>query len=69
LEELEKAMPRLSDEIVALEARLDDASFYARDRQGFDAAMHRMTAARAELSAAEEAWLELEEKREALAKG
>jgi ATP-binding cassette subfamily F protein uup len=69
LEELEAAMPRLSDEIVALEARLDDPDFYARDRKGFDAAMHRITAARAALAAAEEAWLELEEKREALAKG
>jgi len=69
LEELEAAMPRLSDEIVALEARLDDPTFYTRDRSGFDAAMHRMTAARADLAAAEEAWLELEERREALAKG
>jgi hypothetical protein len=31
--------------------------------------MHRLTAARAELAAAEEAWLELEERREALARG
>ncbi len=69
LEELDKAMPRLSDEIVALEARLDDADFYSRDRKAFDATMHRLTAARTELASAEEAWLELEERREALAKG
>jgi ATP-binding cassette subfamily F protein uup len=69
LEELDKAMPRLSDEIVTLEARLDDADFYARDRKAFDATMHRLTAARTELANAEEAWLELEERREALAKG
>ncbi|HEY1750795.1 MAG TPA: ABC-F family ATP-binding cassette domain-containing protein [Caulobacteraceae bacterium] len=69
LETLEAGMPRLSDEIVALEARLEDPSFYARDRTGFDATMHRLTALRAELASAEEEWLELEERREALAKG
>jgi ATP-binding cassette subfamily F protein uup len=69
LEELEKAMPRLSDEIVALEARLEDSGLYARDRKAFDAAMHRLTAARAELARSEEDWLELEARREALAKG
>jgi ATP-binding cassette subfamily F protein uup len=69
LEDLEKAMPRLSDEIVALEARLDDPGLYARDRPAFEAVMARVTAARTELANAEEAWLELEERREALAKG
>jgi ATP-binding cassette subfamily F protein uup len=69
LEELEKAMPRLSDEIVALEARLDDPGLYARDRPAFEAAMHRLTAARADLARAEEDWLELEERRDALARG
>ena len=69
LEALDKAMPRLSDEIVTLEARLDDSTLYARDRKTFDAAMHRITAARTELANAEEEWLELEERREALAKG
>jgi len=69
LETLDAAMPRLSDEIVALEGRLDDAGLYARDRKAFDAAMHRLTAVRAELARAEEEWLELEERREALAKG
>jgi ABC transport system ATP-binding/permease protein len=69
LEELDKAMPRLSDEIVALEARLDDPGLYAKDRKTFDAAMHRLTAARTELANAEEKWLELEERRETLAKG
>ena len=69
LEELDKAMPRLSDEIVTLESRLEDSGLYARDRKTFDAVMHRLTAARAELARAEEDWLELEERREALAKG
>ena len=31
--------------------------------------MHRLTAARTELSSAEEEWLALEERREAMAKG
>jgi ATP-binding cassette subfamily F protein uup len=69
LEELDKAMPRLSDEIVTLEAKLEDAGLYARDPKAFEAIMHRLTAARAELGAAEEEWLTLEERREALAKG
>jgi ATP-binding cassette subfamily F protein uup len=69
LEELEKAMPRLSDEIVTLEARLDDPDLYARDRPAFEAIMARVTTARTELATAEEAWLELEERREALARG
>jgi ABC transport system ATP-binding/permease protein len=69
LDLLDAAMPRLSDEIVSLEARLDDPDLYARDRPRFDAIMQRLTAARTELAQAEEDWLELEERREALAKG
>jgi ABC transport system ATP-binding/permease protein len=69
LAELEAAMPRLSDEIVALEASLDDAGLYARDPKAFEAATRRLSAARAELARAEEDWLELEERRENLAKG
>jgi ATP-binding cassette subfamily F protein uup len=69
LETLESAMPRLSDEIVTLELALADPELYARDRPRFDAIMHRIAAARDELSAAEEDWLELEARREALAKG
>jgi len=69
LETLEAAMPRLTGEIAALERRLADAGLYARDRAGFEAAMRRLDAARAELAAAEDAWLELEARREALAKG
>ena len=69
LETLEAAVPRLADEIAALEGRLADAGFYARDRAGFDATMRKLEAARAELASAEEEWLALEERREALAKG
>jgi len=66
LEELDAAMPRLSDEIVELEARLEDPGLYARDPKAFDALSRRLSAARAELSRAEEDWLELEARREAL---
>jgi ATP-binding cassette subfamily F protein uup len=66
LEELDAAMPRLSDEIVALEAKLEDSGLYARDPKAFEATLHRLSAARAELARAEEDWLELEERREAL---
>jgi ATP-binding cassette subfamily F protein uup len=69
LEGLDADMPRLSDKIVALEARLDDAGLYARDPKGFDAIMKRLTATREELASAEAEWLDLEEKRETLAKG
>jgi ATP-binding cassette subfamily F protein uup len=67
LETLEAAMPRLAGEIAALEGRLHDSGFYARDRAGFDATMRKLEAARAELASAEEEWLALEERREALA--
>jgi ATP-binding cassette subfamily F protein uup len=69
LDELDKALPRLADEIAALEVKLEDASLYARDPKGFDAVMKRLSAARDELGRSEEEWLELEEKREALTKG
>ena len=68
LEELDAAMPRLSAEMAALEVRLADPGLYARDPKAFDAAMTRLGAARAELEAAELEWLELEERREALAR-
>ncbi|HEY2709018.1 MAG TPA: ATP-binding cassette domain-containing protein [Caulobacteraceae bacterium] len=69
LDEAEKAMPRLTGEIAALEARLHDAGLYARDPKGFEAVMTRLDGARAELTQAEADWLELEERREALSKG
>jgi ABC transport system ATP-binding/permease protein len=69
LETLEAAMPRLTAEIATLEGRLHDSGFYSRDRAGFDATMLRMETARAELASAEEEWLALEERREALTKG
>ncbi|MGZ8363992.1 MAG: ATP-binding cassette domain-containing protein, partial [Caulobacteraceae bacterium] len=66
LEELDALMPRLHAQIAALEATLSDATLYARDPQAFGKAMSEITAARTTLAAAEEEWLVLEEKKEAL---
>src|SRR6185312_10024679 len=66
LTELEALVPRLTDQIRTLEERLHDPGLYARDKAGFDRLMADLDKARAQLSASEEEWLELEEKREAL---
>ncbi|NGM49449.1 ABC-F family ATP-binding cassette domain-containing protein [Caulobacter sp. 602-2] len=50
-----------------LEKKLDDPNLYARDPAGFDKIMKALDKARADLAQAEEDWLMLEEKREALA--
>jgi ATP-binding cassette subfamily F protein uup len=68
LAELDAAMPRLAKEISALEARLADPDLYARDPAAFHAASASLDHARDDLAAAEEAWLDLEERREALAR-
>jgi len=49
------------------DATLSDPGLYARDRKAFDRATAYAARARALLAAAEEEWLELEAKREALA--
>jgi ATP-binding cassette subfamily F protein uup len=69
LKALDGLMPKLAAEIETLEAALADAGLYARDPKAFDAATRRHAAAQVELAAAEEEWLALEEKREALASG
>lgn len=66
LEELEGLVAKLPADIAALEKRLEDPSLYARDPAGFDKIMKALDAARLQLGAAEEEWLALEEKREAL---
>jgi len=66
LEELNELIDKLPAQIAALEDRLHDASLYARDPKGFDRLMADLTKARADLASAEEEWLVLEEKREAL---
>jgi len=69
LEELDKRLAALPGEIAALEGKLDDAGLYARDPKGFERVMSSLTARREELEAAELEWLELEEKKDALAGG
>jgi ATP-binding cassette subfamily F protein uup len=64
LDELPGRIDGLTAEIGALEARLADPGLYARDRAAFAAATERLGGARAELSAAEDRWLELEALRE-----
>lgn len=66
LEELDKLMPKLADDIAAAERRLEDPGLYARDPQGFDALMKRLDKTRSELVACEEEWLDLETLRESL---
>jgi ATP-binding cassette subfamily F protein uup len=67
LAELEKRMAALPGEIAALEARLHDPAFYARDPAGFHRTSLVLDAARAEMTSAEDAWLELETLKESLA--
>ncbi|HEY2659384.1 MAG TPA: ATP-binding cassette domain-containing protein [Caulobacteraceae bacterium] len=69
LEELDALMPRLAGEIAIMEKSLDDAGLYARDPKAFDELMAALDKTRVRLSTAEEEWLELEEKKEALAAG
>ncbi|WP_269713937.1 ABC-F family ATP-binding cassette domain-containing protein [Caulobacter sp. NIBR2454] len=67
LEELEALVAKLPGDIAALDEKLGDPNLYTRDPATFDKTMKAADAARAQLAAAEEEWLELEEKREALA--
>ena len=66
LEELDVLLARLPDKIAKLEGELADPNLYARDPQGFARISAGLEAARTELATAEEEWLELEERREAL---
>ncbi len=67
LEVLEALVPKLTADVADLEKRLEDPDLYARDPAGFDRMMKALDAVRAEIAAAEEEWVVLEEKREALA--
>jgi ABC transport system ATP-binding/permease protein len=60
LETLPDRMATLEAEVKRLNDKLADPGLYARDRAAFDKASAALTAAQAELSAAEERWLELE---------
>ncbi len=67
LKELEGLLASLPEDIARHDATLSDPDLYARDRKAFDRATANAARARALLAAAEEEWLELEAKREALA--
>jgi ATP-binding cassette subfamily F protein uup len=66
LQELDALMPKLHGEIAVHEAQLEDAELYARDPAAFDRISKALDEARTTLAAAEDEWLELEHKREAL---
>jgi ATP-binding cassette subfamily F protein uup len=69
LEELNRLMPQRQAEIATLEAAMADPDLFARQPAEFANRAARLEAARAELESHELEWLELEEKREALARG
>ena len=66
LAELEALIHDLPGKIAALEAALADPTLYGRDPAGFDRLTRALEAGRVQLSQAEEEWLELEGRREAL---
>ncbi len=66
LEELETLIAAMPAKMATVEAALADPNLYARDPAGFDRFSRALDAARAQLAAAEEEWLMLEERREAL---
>ncbi|KSB88899.1 elongation factor 3 [Caulobacter vibrioides] len=67
LEECEALIAGSPKILADLEKKLDDPNLYARDPAGFDKIMKAIDKARADLAQAEEDWLVLEEKREAMA--
>ncbi|WEK40250.1 MAG: ABC-F family ATP-binding cassette domain-containing protein [Candidatus Brevundimonas colombiensis] len=67
LKELETLIDALPAQIARHDATLADSTLYARDPKAFDAAMKAAEKARADLENAEMEWLELEEKKAALA--
>ncbi|HEY8571653.1 ABC-F family ATP-binding cassette domain-containing protein [Phenylobacterium sp.] len=69
LEELDRAVHELPGKIATLEKALHDPDLYARDPAAFDRFSKALDAARAQLGQAEEEWLALEERREALEAG
>lgn len=69
LAELEALTEALPQTIVRLEAQLGDPQLYARDPAGFQRISGDLEKARAQLADAEEEWLSLEERREALEAG
>jgi ATP-binding cassette subfamily F protein uup len=69
LEELEGLMRDLPGKVALIEAQLADPALYSRDPTAFDRFSRALEAAQAQLADAEEEWLELEGRREALEAG
>ena len=69
LDGLPAEMEKLQATVAKLNAELADASLYTRNPNRFAAATKELEAAEGKLAEREERWLELEEKREALAAG
>jgi ATP-binding cassette subfamily F protein uup len=67
LDRLPERMGKVEAAIAAVEDRLADAGFYARDPAGFARATEELERLRHDLAALEERWLELETQREAAA--
>jgi ATP-binding cassette subfamily F protein uup len=67
LQEVETLMPKLETEIGELETKLADPNLFNDDPDAFNRINTRLEAARAELEQAEMDWMEIEEKKEALA--
>ena len=67
LETLPKTIAALHAEVAALQTKLDDPGFYARDRAGFEEPPSRSAKLQRDIAAAEQQWLELEILREELA--
>ncbi|MEM7493321.1 MAG: ATP-binding cassette domain-containing protein, partial [Pseudomonadota bacterium] len=67
LTEVEALMPRLNDEIEALEKTLSDPDLFTRDPDEFARVNSALEQARADLERAELDWMTIEEKKEALA--
>jgi ATP-binding cassette subfamily F protein uup len=69
LETLPKRIRELKDTIRELQKRFDDADLYSRDPAAFAKVSDALVAAQAELTEAEENWLELEILREIIEGG
>ena len=67
LKEVEAAMPRLESEISELESKLADPNLFNDHPDEFQRINTRLESARADLEQAELDWMEIEEKKEALA--
>ncbi len=66
LETLPKTIAKLQAEMKGLQAKLDDPSFYARDRAAFEKVTALLGELQSKIAAAEEQWLALEILREEL---